>query len=211
MNSIFSLDNPVIHFLSEVGDMIVANLLFLICSIPIVTIGASWAALMKVTQTIAAREDQMLLAAFFRAFRENFRQATISWLLLLTFLICMLGNYLLITVYLGGSARTIARAVLALLTVFVLGVGAHLFPLMVRYRNSLRQHCVNAVVLCVIKLPKTLMMLLVNLLPLLVAYVSLNTFVATLIFWIFIGFSFSCFVAGQLMMPVFKELEESEK
>lgn len=211
MNSMFSLDNPVIHFLSEVGDMIVANLLFLICSIPIVTIGASWAALMKITQNIAAQEDQMLLATFFRAFRENFRQATISWLLLLVFLLGMAGNYFLITTYLAGGVLTIAKAVLALVTVFVLGIGAHLFPLIVRYNNGLKQHFVNAVVLCVIKLPKTLLMVLVNLLPLVVAYFSLNTLMATLVFWLFIGFAFSCFVAGQLLMPVFQQLEGTKK
>ncbi len=211
MKSLFSLDNPVIHFLSEVGDMIIANLLFLICSIPIVTMGASWAALMKITQTIAAQEDQMLLSAFFRAFRENFRQATAAWLLLLVFLVGMLGNYFLIAAYTAGSVQTILKAVLAVVTVFVLGIGAHLFPLIVRYNNGLKQHLVNAVVLCVIKLPKTLLMVFVNLLPLVVAYFSLNTFMATLVFWIFIGFSFSCFVAGQLLMPVFKQLEENAK
>lgn len=78
MQSLFSLDNPVIHFLSEVGDMIIANLLFLICSIPIVTIGAGWAALHKITQTIASQEDQMLLPTFFRTFKENFKQSTIG-------------------------------------------------------------------------------------------------------------------------------------
>lgn len=207
MRSLFSLDNPVIHFLSQVGDMIIANLLFLICSVPIVTIGAGWATLNKITQAIANQEDQMLLRTFFRTFKENFKQATIVWLLLLVFLVCMLGNYFLIATYTVGTVQTILKAVLAVIVVFVLGIGAYLFPLLVRYDNSLRQHFVNAVVLCVIKLPKTLLMVFVNLLPLVVAYFSLNTFIATLVFWIFIGFSFACFVASQLLVPVFKQLE----
>lgn len=207
MRSLFSLDNPVIHFLSQVGDMIIANLLFLICSVPIVTIGAGWATLHKITQAIANQEDQMLLRTFFRTFKENFKQATIVWLLLLVFLVCMLGNYFLIATYTMGTVQTILKAVLAVIVVFVLGIGAYLFPLLVRYDNSLRQHFVNAVVLCVIKLPKTLLMVFVNLLPLVVAYFSLNTFIATLVFWIFIGFSFACFVASQLLVPVFKQLE----
>lgn len=211
MQSLFSLDNPVIHFLSEVGDMIIANLLFLICSIPIVTIGAGWAALHKITQTIASQEDQMLLPTFFRTFKENFMQSTIAWLLLLLFLVCMGGNYFLIVTFTAGTVQTILKAVLIFVTVFVLGIGAHLFPLIVRYDNSLRQHFVNAIVLCVIKLPKTLLMVFVNCLPLVVAYFSLNTFMATMVFWIFIGFSFSCFVASQLLVPIFKQIEEGEK
>lgn len=207
MRSLFNLDNPVMHFLSEVGDMIIANLLFLICSVPIVTIGAGWASLHKITQNIAGQEDQMLLRTFFRTFKENFRQATISWLLLLLFLVCMLANYFLIITCTAGGLQTVLKAALALIVVFVLGIGAYLFPLMVRYDNSLYQHFVNAVVLTVIKLPKTLMMVFVNLLPLVIAYFSLNTFISTLVFWLFIGFSFACFVASQLLVPVFQQLE----
>jgi len=70
---------------------------------------------------------------------------------------------------------------------------------------------VNAVVLSVIKLPKTLLMVFVNLLPLVVAYFSLNTFISTLVFWLFIGFSFACFVASQLLVSVFKQLEGNKK
>lgn len=211
MRSVFSLDNPVIHFLSEVGDMIIANLLFLVCSIPIVTIGANWAALHKITQTIASQEDQMLLSTYFRTFRENFKQATIVWLLLLFFLVCMGANYFLIITLTVGTVQTVLKGLLAFLTVFVLGIGAYIFPLMVRYDNTLRQHFINAVVLCVIRLPKTLMMVFVNILPLVVAYFSLNTFINTLVFWIFIGFAFACYVASQLLIPVFKELETGEK
>lgn len=207
MRSLFSLDNPVMHFLSEVADMIVANLLFLLLSIPIVTIGANWATLHKITQTIASQEDQMLLSTYFRTFRANFKQATIAWLLLLVFLLCMGCNYFLVITYTGGSLRTICKGILFLVTVFVLGIAAHLFPLIVRYDNGLRQHLVNATVLCVIKLPKTLLMVLVNCLPFVVAYFSLNAFVSTLVFWLFIGFSFSAFVASQLLVPVFKQIE----
>ena len=207
MQSLFSLDNPVIHFLSQVGDMIIANLLFLICSIPIVTIGAGWVTLHKITQDIVNQEDQMLFRTFFRVFKENFKQATIAWMLLLLFLVCMFGNYFLIISYTAGSTQTILKVILAVIVVFVLGIGAHLFPLIARYDNDLRQHFVNAVVLSVIKLPKTLLMVFVNLLPLVVAYFSLNTFISTLVFWLFIGFSFACFVASQLLVPVFKQLE----
>ena len=38
--SFFNLDSPVMRFLTKVADLIILNILFLICCIPIVTIGS---------------------------------------------------------------------------------------------------------------------------------------------------------------------------
>ena len=43
--SFFNLDSPVMRFLTKVADLIILNILFLICCIPIVTIGAASTAL----------------------------------------------------------------------------------------------------------------------------------------------------------------------
>ena len=58
MKGLFSMDNPFMQFLARVGEMILANFLFLICSIPVVTCGAALTAMNKVTQNIAYNEDK---------------------------------------------------------------------------------------------------------------------------------------------------------
>ena len=45
LQSFFNYDNPIWRFMGRLGDMIVLNLLWLVCSIPVVTIGASTTAL----------------------------------------------------------------------------------------------------------------------------------------------------------------------
>lgn len=50
MRKFFELDNPVSQFLGRMGDLIVLNVLFLVCSVPLVTIGASLTAMIKVIQ-----------------------------------------------------------------------------------------------------------------------------------------------------------------
>ena len=69
--SLFNLDNPFIQFLARVGDMILANFLFIICSLPVVTIGAALTGLNKVTQEIAMDNSPSLLRSFFGAFKEK--------------------------------------------------------------------------------------------------------------------------------------------
>ena len=82
-----------------------------------------------------------------------------------------------------------------------------MFPLLVRYENKLRNHLTNAVILAIIKLPRTLGMLALIAMPLIILTLDLNMFLQTLIFWIFIGFAFTTYMQTNLLKAVFTELE----
>ncbi len=208
MKSLFNLDNPFIQFLTKVGDLILVNFLFLICSIPIVTMGAAMTAMHKVTQDIATDHEAGTFRTFFRAFRENFKQSTIAWLAMLVFFVGMACNWLLVLSYLDGTMALLCNVLLGLLCIIVVCVGAYLFPLIVRYENTLREHTINAAILVLVKLPRTLLMVFVNLLPLIVAWFSMQTFFSTLVFWLCIGFAFSSYICSTTLLPVFKEMEK---
>lgn len=210
MKNLFSLDNPVIRFLSRVAEMMIANVLFLLCSIPIVTGGAALTALNRVMQSIVLGEDIGVVKPFFSAFRENFRQATVGWLILLVFLAGMGGNLLLSLSYLTGNTLLVCKWIIGVLTVWVLAVACYYFQLVARYDNTLRQHITNAGILAVVKLPRTLGLALLALLPALIAYVSLKVFFATLIFWIILGFAFGSYLSASLMAPVFRQMEKPD-
>ena len=79
----FSYDSKFSQILLKIAQCCYLNLLWMLCSIPIFTIGASTTALYYVTLKMVKNEDGPLASAFFRAFRENFRQATTLWLILL--------------------------------------------------------------------------------------------------------------------------------
>ena len=87
---------------------------------------------------------------------------------------------------------------------------AYIFPLIARYENTLREHFVNAGVLMIVKLPRTLAMVLLNALPAIIAYFSLPLFFKTLIFWLLLGFAFASYIASTLLTPVFRELENPD-
>ena len=57
MKNLFHPENPVMQFLSRVGDLIIVNALFLLCCLPVVTAGAAQAALHRVTQSMVLEED----------------------------------------------------------------------------------------------------------------------------------------------------------
>ena len=76
-------DNVVHVFLNKLGDIVIANLLFILCCIPVITIGPSLTALYHCMMRTVKGNNNGTTKTFFRAFKENFKQSLIIWLLIL--------------------------------------------------------------------------------------------------------------------------------
>ena len=118
------------------------NLLWLLCSLPIVTLGASTTALYTVTLKMAKGEDVPVTRQFFRAFRENFRQSTVLWLILLAVGLCLAGDgYILVHLRASstGTPAVIWTLMLALVIAAAVVYGIvllYVFPLVASVVNS---------------------------------------------------------------------------
>lgn len=211
MRNLFNYENPFIQFLVRVGDLMILNVLFILCSAPVVTLGASLTALHRVTQNMLFEQEEPLLKAFFRAFRQNFKQSTLAWLVELVVIVSLVCDVLLVMAYFNGGLAKAMYILVAVLAILVAGVYAYLMPLIARYENGMRQQVNNAVILAIIKLPKTLLLVFLNLLPVILALISVPVFVQTLIFWVVIGFAFVSFIESSILKPVFQQLEKGNE
>ena len=208
MHNLFHYENPFIQFLVRVGDLMILNVLFILCSAPVVTLGASLTALHRVTQNMLFEQEEPLIKSFFRAFRQNFKQSTLVWLAELVIIVSLACDVLLVMAYFDGSLARTMYILVAVLAILVAGVFSYLMPLIARYENGMRQQVNNAVVLAIIKLPKTIILVLMNLLPVILLLISVPVFVQTLIFWVIIGFAFVSFLTSSILKPVFQQLEK---
>ena len=78
--NIFKYDSPVSQLLIKVADMILLNLLYMLCSLPIFTIGAAQAGLYTAVKVMQDKEDDTsVFAAFFRGFKAGFGTITTCW------------------------------------------------------------------------------------------------------------------------------------
>lgn len=118
------------------------NLLWFICSIPIVTIGASTAALYYTSFKIVREEDNHAGAMFFRAFRDNFKQATVLWLIMLAFGIFLSGD-IYILYHLRRTTEgpmaviwTLMLAFVIVAAVFYVIILEYVFPLVASVKNT---------------------------------------------------------------------------
>ena len=94
MKNLFSYDNKVMQVLMTIGDLIILNVLFLLCSIPIVTMGAAQAGLYTAVRVITDKEDDSSpAAAFFRGFKSGFLKITLIWCVFLLLIVASLWAF----------------------------------------------------------------------------------------------------------------------
>ena len=85
MGGFFSLDSKFMQAMSRVADLIILNVIYLVTCLPVVTIGAAGTAMYTVCFRLGTDREGSLVKGYFRAFRDEFRQATLIWLFLLLF------------------------------------------------------------------------------------------------------------------------------
>lgn len=138
----FSYESKFSQLLLKLCYACYLNLLWFVCSLPIVTIGASTTALYYSCLKIVRDEDSHVGATFFRAFRENFRQATVLWLILLGVGLFLAGDgYILYHLRQSteGTMAVVWTLILALviaLAVMYVIVLEHVFPLLASVSNT---------------------------------------------------------------------------
>ncbi len=139
----FSYESRFSQLLMKLCYCCYLNMLWFVCSIPIITIGASttalYAACFKIHQEQEGRSVGML---FFRAFKENFKQGTIIWLIMLGVGL-LLGTDGYILYHLRNSATgtmavvwTLFLAVLIAAAIAYVIVLLYVFPLTAKVANS---------------------------------------------------------------------------
>ena len=130
-------DKPWFSVLTKLTYSAYLNILWLICSLPIFTIGASTTALFYCTLKMAEDRDEGLTRMFFRAFRSNFKPATKLWLILLA-LGCFLGvdGFVLSRLWNTSAFWTILTALVIGAAVLYAIVLLYAFPLLARFENT---------------------------------------------------------------------------
>jgi len=208
MNKLFSFDSPVFQFLEKVANFFIVNTLFMLCSLPIITAGASLTAAFKVMQNMTMDNEQPIAKSFFKAFKGDFKQATVVWLIVLGVVAFLALDLLLVYFNLTGYIALLLYVFLGVCSVVTLGSAVFSFQTIARYDNTLKEHLRNGFFLAVGNLPTTVIVLAVLIIPFFLLFVNPVAFFNSLLFWAVIGMSILFYCATLLIRPIFRRLEE---
>lgn len=138
MSEFFNPDNPIMRFITKIANSVYLNILWFICSLPVFTIGASTTALFYVTLKMAKDEEGNITASFLHSFKENFRQATKIWLILLAAgIVFALDGYIFYHMRFENMLWTIGTAIFLVALAAYGIILMYIFPLLARFDNTI--------------------------------------------------------------------------
>ncbi|MGN1193115.1 MAG: YesL family protein [Dorea sp.] len=202
----FVIDSPVMRFLGRVGDILLLNIIFVVTSIPVITIGTALSALYTVAMKLVRGEDPAIIKEYLKAYKRNFKPATICWLIMAVIGVLLFVDFRLVAVF-SGTAYTVMRLLLAMILGIWLLTFLYLFPYIARFDNTVLNSMKNALFLSVAHIPSTLMMLGVAIGLLIITLFTSKTFVIGTILWTFFGFAILAYVQSFLLCRIFTKYE----
>ena len=166
--NLFNPDNALMTTMSQITDCIFLSLFWVLTSFPIVTIGASSAALYDAVYYGFRQGDKHPWGRFLKSFRSNLKSGFLPGIIYLV--IFGFGAWGLIQVWNAAVWEKVSFAAFsaaAFVVMLLLGILSILFPMLSRFNNSLWALLRNTLLIGIVNLPRTLCLGLINALSIL--------------------------------------------
>ncbi len=198
-----STEAPFFDLMGNIGDWIILNILFVLTSLPVITAGASMTALYQVALRRQRGESNYAAREYFKAFREEWRQSTVLWLIFL-----LTGGLLLFDIfYVNNLGRELAVAIGCVAAVWSF-VFSYTFPLQARFQNTIKNTIKNALFLSVRHLPYTILMVSLNSIPAVCIAAGTFTTMMAMPIYFFVGFALTAKINSIFLDKIFRDFME---
>lgn len=166
MNRLFDPEGPLMTLLGKFANLIFINIFWLICSLPVVTIGAATTAMYSVCFKIVNNKSVSIIKDYFKSFKENLKQATVIWgLLLIAGVLVGYVIYLAIGQSLSGSTvGFVSLIIYVLISVVLVSMLTYAFAVLAYFDNSIMETLKNAAILGISYSGYTILMVVCNVL-----------------------------------------------
>ncbi len=195
-------------FIGKLGDIILLSLLFSLCSIPVITVGASMSAAAAVVHDSKTGTDGHLAKRFFAAFKACFGQSTFLWLLWGTLaFIFAFNTRFWYQVWINSSFSVVFPFVFfcVFCFVFAAAVIVNLFPLIgIHKADKKLEHVKRTLLVCYRKFPATFLIIIIDL----VCFVVMLKNPFTIIVFVLIGFGLLAYIYGSIHEHCFDIIAE---
>ena len=192
MQKLFSLDGRLVKALTRFTDIIILNTLFIVCCLPVLTIGASVTALATMWHRLLKGEDTDLVFHFFRLFRANFKQATMIWLTCLGLSVLLYLDYCLFS----------NTAFLSEYGIWIL------LPFIGLFEDPTRKVCLNSFLIALLNPIQTIFLVFFNLAVIYISLSSPERLLTAIYLFTFGGFALWSFLNVRLTDKIFSRIQE---
>lgn len=207
MKELFDQDSAFMKWVRRFFNLVALNLIWAVCCIPVVTIGAATVALYSTVASL--RKDQIedeertqVLKHFFAAFKKEFKQATMLFFIMLAMLFVVAAD-----VWCAFSfSETVPYAIKLLCfipAVLYALISGYIFPFQAKFFNTIGETLKNVVLMALSHLHVSIAVAFMNLIPVVffIRYPSL--FIETSIFWFIAGSSLITWINWIMLSRIF--------
>lgn len=199
---LFERGAPLIRLIDNIGKLTVLNLLFVLCSIPVVTLPASLTALYGCAIRLLRGGDADS-GEFFRIFKRDFKKATLVGLILAVVGALLYADYWMIEREVLPLPAAFTYVLYAL--IFLLAATAtYVFPMIAQFENTCARYLKNSLLFALRSLPSTLIMMVLNLMPVMILLLNVDVFLRVIVIWVVLGWGLTAFINARLFLRVFR-------
>ncbi len=199
----FNLDSPLMQALNKLADLMWLNILTMLCCIPVITVGPSLTAMHYMALKIVRNEEGYITRGFFKSLRENFKQGVAIWLIQLFVILMLVGDFMIIA-YSGLEFSQFLQVVLLAIAIMVYFISMFLYPVLAKFENTVLHTIRNALFVGVLQFPKTVLMMILNVLPLALLFLVHQLVPVVFLF----GLSIPAWLSAKLYNKFFQKLED---
>lgn len=204
-----NIKTNIFQKLEKFGDLFIINILFIITSIPIFTIGAATTAMYAFTTKLVKDQEGPVWKSYWSAFKKNFKPATKVWLVILVILAAMYVEYVL-SFSMGGLGYALILGLMALEAVFLSFTLPMLFPMVARYENTTGNYIKNSFLICIANLGSWFYMFFIWVLPI-VLYASNNKILYyTWVLWLLILIGVLAYASSMVVNRLYDKIESKD-
>ena len=201
--NIFSSDGWFARIFGTIGDIIIVNILFIICSIPIFTMGASMSAmyytLLKKQRT---GETGGIIKLFFKGFKDNFKKSTIAWLLFLLIAFVFSLDFNLFGKG-GPQENKLMYYTSVIFFILICFIAIYLFPVISAFENSLKNLIIQSMYMAAKNFIFTILIMILYTLPAYFLLASPQVFMVGIFILIVCGFGLIAYVSSFMFIKAF--------
>lgn len=188
----------------KIADYVILNLLCVLFSLPIVTAGAAMSAKFYVSMKMIRGEEPQVCKAFLKSFRENFKQATGIWIVVLVIGAVVAWDWYNILFGKSQGMFFEGKIIFLVMTVLLWAVVYNIFPFLARFHVSTKEAVKGSFVFTFLNLPKMAVILLATVLPYLIEAWYLEWGLAI---WIFCT-TVTLYFVSRMYVTEFRKIEE---
>lgn len=202
MAGFFSPDSKLYKFMTKLTELFILNIMWLVFSLPIVTLGISTIAAYTVALRMAVDDEGYIARDFLKAFKENWKQGIAMSFITV---ICVWAVYLDFQIYNAATENAMVFLIIGIIAAYIFVFSLlYAYPLLARYENTVLNTLQNSFRISMKYFLRSV--LLVVLVAFEIAVMIWNE--KTLILIVIVGPAFVMLTISGFAMAIFRDLEK---